>query len=57
MTVPRSDHKAAVLNDKLYAIGGTSDGTEVLRTVETLDLLAPHSGWKMMSTEMLQSKA
>ena len=54
MTQPRQYHKAVVLNDRIYAIGGRN-GNAFVKSVENLDLLNPNAIWKPTS-EMLTQK-
>ena len=54
MTQPRELHKAIVLKNKIYAMGGYNGNTYV-KSVETLDLLNPTAIWEPTSEKLIQS--
>ncbi len=42
---PRSRHRAVAVGERIYVMGGTSDGTDVLDSVLVLDLASPSPAW------------
>jgi len=43
---PRSRHEAVAVGERIFVLGGTSDGSDILDTVYTIDLAAASPAWQ-----------